>query len=356
MMSKHPLDLPLGRKLTREEVAEALRLAVIAELDAINLYLQLARAIDNDNVRKVFEEIAREEKTHVGEFLAMLKNLDPEQVEELKKGAEEVKQLTGVAVADPVNGSNSANSSNSEGFEGIVANEVKKLVDAARVVTKKLPVVVLGRGIDVVVLESVNEKIERTMLPLCELSYKFKVSQRALDYAIRSKQPIEMPEAVKAAVGLAATEEKLVTEVLLKEGKTRLPLGKWEEPGASVIEVAKAVNELAKRGYRRPYVLVVSLSRYTKLLSVSEKTGITDLERVKMLVDEVIGSHVIPDDKALVLSSTPEVLDVVYGGNAEVDYIGPEDGYQVFRVWSSMAVRLRLPDGVAVMEETQVKQ
>ncbi|MEM1526713.1 MAG: encapsulin, partial [Ignisphaera sp.] len=113
---------------------------------------------------------------------------------------------------------------------------------------------------------------------------------------------------------------------------------------------------LTKRGYRRPYILVVSLPRYTKLLSVSEKTGVTDLERIKMLVDEVVGSHVLPDDKALVISSTSEVLDVVYGGNSEVDYIGPEDGYHVFRAWSSIAVRLRIPDGVVVMEETLVKQ
>lgn len=355
-MSKHPLDIPPGRKLIKEEVAEALRLAIIAELDAINLYLQLARAIDIDNVRKVFEEIAREEKTHVGEFLAVLKNLDPEQVEELKKGAEEVKQLTGITIADPVNSLNSISSNNPGDFEGIVASEVKKLVDAARVLVKKLPVVVLGRGVDVAVLESVNEKIERTTIPLCELSYRFRVSQRALDYAMRTRQPIEMPEAVKSAISLATAEDKFVAEVLLKEGRTRLPLGKWEEPGTSVIEIAKAVNELAKRGYKRPYILVVSLARYTKLLSVSEKTGVTDLERIKMLVDEVVSSHVIPDDKVLVISSTPEVLDVVYGGNREVDYIGPEDGYHTFRAWSSIAVRLRLPDGVVVMEETQVKQ
>jgi len=353
-MSKHPLDLPPGRKLIKEEVAEALRLAIIAELDAINLYLQLARAIDIDSVRKVFEEIAREEKTHVGEFLALLKNLDPEQVEELKKGAEEVKELIGVAVVDPV--TSSSNSGNPGWFEGIVANEVKKLVDATRVFVKKLPLVVLGRGVDTVVLESINEKIERAMLPLCELSYKFRVSQKALDYTIRTKQPIEMPEAVKAAINLATAEDKLVAEVLLKEGKARLPLSKWEEPGTSVIEIAKAVSELTKRGYRRPYILVVSLPRYTKLLSVSEKTGVTDLERIKMLVDEVVGSHVLPDDKALVISSTSEVLDVVYGGNSEVDYIGPEDGYHVFRAWSSIAVRLRIPDGVVVMEETLVKQ
>lgn len=59
MLSKHPLELPQLRKFSKEEVAEALRLSIIAELDAISLYLQLARYSDDEKVRKVFEDIAR---------------------------------------------------------------------------------------------------------------------------------------------------------------------------------------------------------------------------------------------------------------------------------------------------------
>ena len=92
-MSKNPLDL-VTKKFTMEEMVEALRLAIIAELDAINLYRQFARSIDDEKVKKVFEDIAKEEKTHVGEFLALLKMLDPEQVKELEAGEKEVKELT----------------------------------------------------------------------------------------------------------------------------------------------------------------------------------------------------------------------------------------------------------------------
>jgi len=92
-MSKNPLDL-VTKKFTMEEMVEALRLAIIAELDAINLYRQFARSIDDEKVKKVFEDIAKEEKTHVGEFLALLKMFDPEQVKELEAGEKEVKELT----------------------------------------------------------------------------------------------------------------------------------------------------------------------------------------------------------------------------------------------------------------------
>ncbi len=92
MLSENPLNLS-DKKLSKLGVVQALRLAIIAELDAINLYVQLANAIDDEKVKEVFLDVAREEKTHVGEFLELLLRLDPEQVEELKKGKEEVEQM-----------------------------------------------------------------------------------------------------------------------------------------------------------------------------------------------------------------------------------------------------------------------
>jgi rubrerythrin len=92
MLSKEPIDLSkIGKENTDKEI---LRLAIIAELDAINLYEQLAEMTEDENIKKVFLDVAKEEKTHVGEFQAMLLKLDREQVEELEKGRKEVEELT----------------------------------------------------------------------------------------------------------------------------------------------------------------------------------------------------------------------------------------------------------------------
>jgi len=92
MLSKIPIDLS---KVGREDLdKEILRVGLIAELDAINLYEQMANMAGNENVRKVLLDIAREEKTHVGEFLALLLKLDGEAVKELEKGKEEIEELT----------------------------------------------------------------------------------------------------------------------------------------------------------------------------------------------------------------------------------------------------------------------
>ncbi|MDK2383255.1 MAG: rubrerythrin, partial [Candidatus Korarchaeota archaeon] len=59
----------------------------------INLYIQFANATDDEKARKIFLDVAKEEKTHVGEFLELLLSLDPEQVKELEEGRKEVKEL-----------------------------------------------------------------------------------------------------------------------------------------------------------------------------------------------------------------------------------------------------------------------
>ncbi len=73
--------------------AEIVRIGLIAELDAVNLYEQLAAHARDPSVKKVFMDIAYEEKEHVGEFLELLKRLDPKQMNALEKGAEEVREM-----------------------------------------------------------------------------------------------------------------------------------------------------------------------------------------------------------------------------------------------------------------------
>lgn len=91
MLSQIPIKLD---KVSEKELdMEILRAAIIAELDAINLYEQLAAATQNKQLKKVLLEVAREEKTHFGEFQALLLKTDKEQVKELEKGEEEVEEL-----------------------------------------------------------------------------------------------------------------------------------------------------------------------------------------------------------------------------------------------------------------------
>ena len=93
MLSQIPVDFAKVKKENLNQVI--LRAAIIAELDAINLYVQMAAQTDDADIQKVLLDIAREEKTHVGEFETMLLRFDAEQVKEHEHAKKEIKELTG---------------------------------------------------------------------------------------------------------------------------------------------------------------------------------------------------------------------------------------------------------------------
>ncbi|HET8687608.1 MAG TPA: ferritin family protein [Methanosarcina sp.] len=55
-----------------------LRAAMIAELDAINIYEQMANLAKSEKIRKILLDIARKEKIHVAMFETVLLQTDRE--------------------------------------------------------------------------------------------------------------------------------------------------------------------------------------------------------------------------------------------------------------------------------------
>ncbi|MGC9309168.1 MAG: ferritin family protein [Candidatus Nanoarchaeia archaeon] len=90
MLSDIPKNLD---KVGKENIdREILRAGMIAELDAVSLYEQLAAMAQSEDIKKILLDVAKEEKTHVGEFLTLLEGIDKEQVEELAAGKKEVEE------------------------------------------------------------------------------------------------------------------------------------------------------------------------------------------------------------------------------------------------------------------------
>ncbi len=87
MMGKIPQKL--DEKRTDLQI---LRTGIIAELDAINLYEQMAAMAKDKRIKETLMDIAREEKAHVGEFESLLFELDKEQAKEYEDGKKEVEE------------------------------------------------------------------------------------------------------------------------------------------------------------------------------------------------------------------------------------------------------------------------
>jgi uncharacterized protein len=81
------------RTLTHRELTRAIRLSLSAEEEAVHLYESLADSTDDQFVRDVLQDIANEERVHVGEFQRLLTILLPDEEAFLAEGAREVDEI-----------------------------------------------------------------------------------------------------------------------------------------------------------------------------------------------------------------------------------------------------------------------
>ena len=81
------------RKLNKKELIRAIRYSISAEFEAIQLYEQLADSVECEEAKTLLDEIAGDEKEHVGNFLQLLKLLAPEEEHFYKDGMKEADEL-----------------------------------------------------------------------------------------------------------------------------------------------------------------------------------------------------------------------------------------------------------------------
>ena len=89
----NPFQGNCERKLSKEELIQAIRIDIAAELEAMYLYEAHAMATDDPLVKSVLRDIRDEEKEHAGELLALMRYLDPDIAELLYEGHGEVREM-----------------------------------------------------------------------------------------------------------------------------------------------------------------------------------------------------------------------------------------------------------------------
>ncbi len=89
----NPFQGNVDRKISKEELIQAIRLDIAGELEAIYLYDAHVQATDDEMAQRVISDIRDEEKAHVGELMTLLRHLDPQEAELFASGEAEVKEM-----------------------------------------------------------------------------------------------------------------------------------------------------------------------------------------------------------------------------------------------------------------------
>lgn len=79
------------KKISIRELARSVRVAIAAEHEAVHLYESIVDATDNAQAADLLQDIADEEKVHLGELQKLLESLQTDERKFLDKGREEAK-------------------------------------------------------------------------------------------------------------------------------------------------------------------------------------------------------------------------------------------------------------------------
>lgn len=92
-MFGNPFSANVERKMTKEELVQAIRADLSGELEAIYGYDAHVQATDDPVAKAVLSDIRDEERAHMGELLTLLKYLDPQEGVQYDSGAREVEEM-----------------------------------------------------------------------------------------------------------------------------------------------------------------------------------------------------------------------------------------------------------------------
>ncbi len=88
-----PFSGNINKTMTKQELAQALRIDIASELEAIYLYDAHAHATDDPLAKKVLLDIRDEEVAHVGELMTVMRYLDPSIADLMQGGEKEVMEM-----------------------------------------------------------------------------------------------------------------------------------------------------------------------------------------------------------------------------------------------------------------------
>lgn len=93
MLMGDPFVGNVPKKISKEELIQAIRVDIAGELEAITVYDAHAMATDDPRAKAILTSIRDEERQHVGELIHLMEILDPVETQLLAKGKQEVSQL-----------------------------------------------------------------------------------------------------------------------------------------------------------------------------------------------------------------------------------------------------------------------
>lgn len=183
------------------------------------------------------------------------------------------------------------------------------------------------------------------------LRQAFELSIRRVEGYRRMGLPLDLTPVEDAAEAIAWREEELVYHGIPDQGlaglmnaehRNRAPIGEWAQVDQALDDVIAAVDRLDAGGFRGPYALALSPTRYNKLFRRYEGSDLLQLDHLSRLCEA--GVYKAPIEGAVVVD--PRVGQIDIGQDLRIGYTS-NDGVH-YQLFASESLVLLLDDQGAI--------
>ena len=203
------------------------------------------------------------------------------------------------------------------------------------------------------------EIVASSVLPLAMLRHSFALGVRDLASAERDGLALDLSAVAEAAIACAQAEDQLVfhgsedlgvSGLLDVEGSQPLKLGSWTKVGRAADDLIKAVTLLDDAGFHGPYSLALAPSRYNLLYRLYPQGNSTELGHLQSIITGGTFKAPVLREGGVLLASGVQFASIVIGQDMAVGFVGPSDGELEFSMTESLALHVRQPGAVCVLE------
>lgn len=188
----------------------------------------------------------------------------------------------------------------------------------------------------------------------------FTISWRDVENSKQFKLPLDLSTVSGAAAICSKKEDELIFNgskqlgyegLLNAEGAERIEKSNWYEGENPFRDVAKGLEVLVNKGFVGNFVLTVSPDLYMQMQRIQPHTGVLEVDRVKKLVEgNLYQSSVLGNNKAVLVCSQAQNMDLVIGQDMITAYLGSENLNHSLRVFETILLRVKRKDSIVIFE------
>ncbi len=218
-----------------------------------------------------------------------------------------------------------------------------------------------GLGVQAVPLSDEHSPDGHAVARLLPLHYLFRTFGLSLrDIAVYEREPLTLDAgpAARAAIECARAEEELIFTgtkgapgLCAAPGIAKHKLTSWQPAGKAATEVVDAINLLDTAGFHGPYALALGPARHNLLYRLYPDGNGTELAHIEKIVGGGVFKSPALKTGGILLATGAQFSAIVLGQDLSVGYVGRVGPDVQLSVSESLALLLREPKSVCVLED-----